>query len=192
MTRSNAALQRLLPSKIGGSLPQTGRSGWSVYETCDGYCHGCGSAVPLTSGRVSPAAVVSEIQRDDRQRSSNVGPVRHARRSDREGCASRRSSRIPRCRREPSSGMQQYYQGVPVWGAEVVRDSDGGVPVSIFGDVSAQLDLDTQPALTGRCRARQVFLSQCRVGHVVAPGQPRGAPAAERGAAPGVHERRGG
>ena len=36
--------------------------------------------------------------------------------------------------------MQQYYQGVPVWGAEVVRDSDGGVPVSIFGDVSAQLD----------------------------------------------------
>jgi len=28
--------------------------------------------------------------------------------------------------------MQQYYQGIPVWGAEVVRDSDGGVPVSIF------------------------------------------------------------
>jgi Zn-dependent metalloprotease len=44
--------------------------------------------------------------------------------------------------------MQQYYQGVPVWGAEVVRDSDGGVPVSIFGDVSAQLDLGTRPALT--------------------------------------------
>src|SRR5262245_39203302 len=29
--------------------------------------------------------------------------------------------------------LQQYYQGVPVWGAEVVRDLDGGAPVSIFG-----------------------------------------------------------
>ena len=73
--------------------------------------------------------------------------------------------------------MQQYYQGIPVWGAEVVRDSDGGVPVSIFGDVSAQLDLDTQPALTADA-ATKVFLSQCGVGHVVAPGQPRGVQAA--------------
>src|SRR4030095_12224467 len=44
--------------------------------------------------------------------------------------------------------LQQYYQGIPVWGAEVVRDSDsGGVPVSIFGGVSAPLDVDTPAAL---------------------------------------------
>ena len=44
--------------------------------------------------------------------------------------------------------LQQYYHGVPVWGAEAVRDSDGGVPVSIFGDLSNQPDVDTQAGLT--------------------------------------------
>src|SRR5262245_52614023 len=37
--------------------------------------------------------------------------------------------------------LQQFYQGIPVWGAEVVRDSERGAPMSIFGDVSAQPDL---------------------------------------------------
>src|SRR5687767_2671456 len=27
--------------------------------------------------------------------------------------------------------LQQYHQGVPVWGAQIVRDSDRGVPASI-------------------------------------------------------------
>src|SRR6187402_1217837 len=54
--------------------------------------------------------------------------------------------------------LQQYYQGVPVWGAEVVRDLDGGVPVSIFGDISAQLNLNMAPALTAD-DARQTFLA---------------------------------
>jgi bacillolysin len=53
--------------------------------------------------------------------------------------------------------MQQYYQGVPVWGAEVVRDLDGGVPVSIFGDLSAQFTLDTQPALTVEAATQQLL-----------------------------------
>jgi thermolysin len=44
--------------------------------------------------------------------------------------------------------LQQYHQGVPVWGAEVVRDSDRGVPVSIFGELSAAPDVDARPALT--------------------------------------------
>ena len=64
--------------------------------------------------------------------------------------------------------MQQYYQGIPVWGAEVVRDSDGGVPVSIFGDVSAQLDLDTQPALTVDA-ATKVFLSSAASATLLRP-----------------------
>jgi len=51
--------------------------------------------------------------------------------------------------------LQQYHQGVPVWGGEVVRDSDrSGVPVSIFGELSAQPDVDTQPGLTGEAAAQ--------------------------------------
>ncbi|MET0215239.1 MAG: M4 family metallopeptidase [Vicinamibacterales bacterium] len=64
--------------------------------------------------------------------------------------------------------MQQYYQGIPVWGAEVVRDSDGGVPVSIFGDVSAQFELDTQPALTVDA-ATKVFLSSAASATLLRP-----------------------
>ena len=54
--------------------------------------------------------------------------------------------------------MQQYHQGIPVWGAEVVRDLAGGVPVSIFGDVLAPFTLDTTPVVTADA-ARQTFLS---------------------------------
>jgi thermolysin len=65
--------------------------------------------------------------------------------------------------------LQQYYQGIPVWGAEVVRDSDsGGVPVSIFGDVSMQLDLDTQPALTVDA-ATKVFLTSAASATLLRP-----------------------
>jgi bacillolysin len=45
--------------------------------------------------------------------------------------------------------LQQYHQGVPVWGSQVVRDSDRGVPESIFGEVSQALPVSTQPALSG-------------------------------------------
>jgi len=64
--------------------------------------------------------------------------------------------------------LQQYYQGVPVWGAEVVRDLDGGVPVSIFGDVSAPVDLDTQPASTADA-ARQAFLTSATSATLLRP-----------------------
>jgi bacillolysin len=59
--------------------------------------------------------------------------------------------------------LQQYYQGIPVWGAEVVRDADGGVPVSIFGDLSTQPDLDTQPGLSAEAAA-QLLLSRAAAG----------------------------
>jgi thermolysin len=52
--------------------------------------------------------------------------------------------------------LQQYHQGVPVWGAEVVRDSDRGVPVSIFGELSATPDVDTRPALTREAATEQL------------------------------------
>jgi thermolysin len=62
--------------------------------------------------------------------------------------------RVTQVTRDPSlpartiERLQQYQQGVPVWGAEVVRDSDRGVPVSIFGELSAAPDVDSRPALT--------------------------------------------
>ena len=59
--------------------------------------------------------------------------------------------------------LQQYYQGIPVWGAEVVRDSDRGRAVSIFGDLSTQPDLDTQPGLTAETAA-QLLLSRAAAG----------------------------
>ena len=59
--------------------------------------------------------------------------------------------------------LQQYYQGVPVWGAEVVRDSDRGVPVSIFGDISTQPELDTQPGITAEA-AERLLLSRAASG----------------------------
>ena len=43
--------------------------------------------------------------------------------------------------------LQQYSQGVPVWGAEVVRDLERGVPLSMFGELSAQPDVDPRPGL---------------------------------------------
>jgi thermolysin len=55
--------------------------------------------------------------------------------------------------------LQQYHRGIPIWGAEVVRDADRGVPVSIFGELSAQLDVDTMPGVTTEA-ARQLFLSR--------------------------------
>jgi len=77
--------------------------------------------------------------------------------------------RVERATQDPSvpsrtvERLQQYYQGVPVWGAEVVRDLDRGVPVSIFGDLSTQLDLDTQPGMTVDA-ASQLLLSRAASG----------------------------
>jgi bacillolysin len=44
--------------------------------------------------------------------------------------------------------LQQYHQGVPVWGAQVVRDSTNGVTDSIFGELLPSLTLSTEPALS--------------------------------------------
>ena len=41
----------------------------------------------------------------------------------------------------------QYHRGVPIWGAEVVRDSENGVPVSIFGVPLGDLVVATDPTL---------------------------------------------
>ena len=44
--------------------------------------------------------------------------------------------------------FDQFHNGVRIWGADVVRDSERGVPLSIFGELSPVLDLSTDPALS--------------------------------------------
>ena len=53
--------------------------------------------------------------------------------------------------------LQQYHQGVPVWGAQVVRDSDRGAPESIFGEVPQALTLSTQPSLSSSAAEQRVI-----------------------------------
>jgi thermolysin len=53
--------------------------------------------------------------------------------------------------------MQQVYQGVPVFGAEVVRDSESGVALSIFGEVPQGVSIDVRPALDAGAAERALM-----------------------------------
>jgi thermolysin len=53
--------------------------------------------------------------------------------------------------------MQQYYQGVPIFGAEMVRDSETGVARSIFGEVPQGLSLDVSPVQSALAAERQAI-----------------------------------
>lgn len=53
--------------------------------------------------------------------------------------------------------LRQYHRGVRVWGAEVVRDTDRGVPLSIFAELSAPSDLDVRPRLTLEAAATRLL-----------------------------------
>ncbi len=44
--------------------------------------------------------------------------------------------------------LQQCYRGVPVFGGDLTRELDNGVPVSAFGQTYAGIDLDVTPALS--------------------------------------------
>ena len=44
--------------------------------------------------------------------------------------------------------LQQMYRGVPVWGADVTRQSERGVTISIFGSLYDGIAIDTEPKLT--------------------------------------------
>lgn len=54
--------------------------------------------------------------------------------------------------------FEQFHQGVRVWGAEIVRDSERGVPLSIFGEISPDLTLAVEPSL-GDAAAREALVS---------------------------------
>jgi bacillolysin len=51
--------------------------------------------------------------------------------------------------------LQQYYEGVPIFGAQIVRDSDSGVAQSIFGEVPQGFSLDTVPVLSAAAAERE-------------------------------------
>ena len=44
--------------------------------------------------------------------------------------------------------LSQYYQGVPVYGGDVSRQTAGGVTVSVFGTIYTQIDVDPTPGLS--------------------------------------------
>ncbi len=53
--------------------------------------------------------------------------------------------------------LQQFHRGVPIWGAEIVRDSERGLPLSIFGVLSPDLTLSVEPTLSAG-QARDLLL----------------------------------
>ena len=65
------------------------------------------------------------------------------------GLRARRTDRDPSLPERTIERLQQYHQGVPVWGSEVVRDSRDGVPLAIFGDTAADLSDLGGPGLSG-------------------------------------------
>jgi Zn-dependent metalloprotease len=44
--------------------------------------------------------------------------------------------------------LDQYYKGVRVYGADITRQLDGALTVSVFGAIHEDIDLDVTPALT--------------------------------------------
>jgi thermolysin len=60
-------------------------------------------------------------------------------------------SSLPRsdwCPVTPADRYEQFHDGVRIWGADLVRDSEAGVPVSVFGAVAPDLTLSIVPSLT--------------------------------------------
>jgi len=78
--------------------------------------------------------------------------------SDRSGALRLRSvQRDPLLPARVVERYDQFHSGVRIWGADIVRDSERGVPHSIFGMLSPTLTLSVEPSLTGSA-AREALL----------------------------------
>jgi bacillolysin len=76
------------------------------------------------------------------------------------GLRARRIDRDPALPTRTVERLQQFHQGVPVFGAELVRDSQDGVPVAIFGEMSPDFSLETMPQMTeGAAERRMAILA---------------------------------
>ena len=66
--------------------------------------------------------------------------------------------------------LDQYYQGVRVFGGELVRQASGGQTVSVLGSLYVGIRLDTEPALSPRDAADIVeAMTGAAVGPALAP-----------------------
>lgn len=55
--------------------------------------------------------------------------------------------------------LDQYHQGVRIWGADIVRNSERGVPASIFGVVAPEITISTEPQLSAAQAAAAMMQS---------------------------------
>jgi bacillolysin len=53
--------------------------------------------------------------------------------------------------------LEQFHRGIKVWGSDVVRNTERGLPISMFGNLAPELDLSTTPAIAAS-DARRLFL----------------------------------
>jgi thermolysin len=82
--------------------------------------------------------------------------------TERERAGTLRARRVDRDPSFPSrtvERLEQYHEGVRIWGSEVVRDSERGVPRALFGHLTSELTLAVEPSISAG-RAATEFLSQ--------------------------------
>lgn len=75
----------------------------------------------------------------------------------------------PRVPGRQSERFAQYHRGVPVYGADMVRQTDAGVSTAILGTLFTGIDVDTTPGLS-MAEAREVF--EAAAGPLFAPVGP--------------------
>jgi thermolysin len=66
--------------------------------------------------------------------------------------------------------FEQLYQGVPVWGGEIVRQEDAAGTLSVFGSLFEGMDIETRPAL-GEAAARSAMLRRSPEGSAFFPDE---------------------
>jgi thermolysin len=111
------------------------------------------SSVVLT---VAAGFLVFSLRPSAQQASETSTPISDLRRLDALVTESSRAGalRLRSVERDPMLPSRtverfvQHHRGVPIWGAEVVRDSEDGLPMSIFGVPSEDVVLSTDPSLT--------------------------------------------
>lgn len=70
------------------------------------------------------------------------------------------SLRVRKSRQDPDlpsrlvERLDQFHEGIPIWGADIVRSSERGVPISIFGILAPNLSLGVEPSLTPEAAGR--------------------------------------
>jgi len=66
--------------------------------------------------------------------------------------------------------FEQLYQGVPVWGGELVRQEDAAGTLTVFGSVYEGIDIGAKPAL-GEAAARSTMLKRSPSGSAFFPDE---------------------